>query len=344
MPFYIRKSVSVGPLRFNLSNSGIGVSAGVPGFRVGTGPRGNYVHMGRGGIYYRATLNGGPPNARPTRPDADGLIAIESGDVAAMTDSSSVGLLDELNTKRGRWQFWPFIALGGAAIVLSAGEQLGPVISAAVAGITVLATWATYELDRMRKTTVILYDIEDDALQRLRPLYDAHDGLSQAGGMWHFAAAGATSDWKRNAGASTLVRRSAIRPHAQPPRWVQTNIAVPALPVGRQTLYFFPDRVLVFDNNRVGAVNYEQLQIQVGQRQFIEEDPVPTDARVVGSTWRYVNKKGGPDRRFKNNRELPIALYEQLDFTSDTGLTERIQVSKIGAGEAFARALSAVRE
>jgi hypothetical protein len=29
MGFYLRKSVSVGPLRFNLSKSGVGVSAGV---------------------------------------------------------------------------------------------------------------------------------------------------------------------------------------------------------------------------------------------------------------------------------------------------------------------------
>jgi hypothetical protein len=29
MGFYLRKSISVGPLRFNLSKSGIGVSAGV---------------------------------------------------------------------------------------------------------------------------------------------------------------------------------------------------------------------------------------------------------------------------------------------------------------------------
>jgi hypothetical protein len=31
----------------------------VPGFRVGAGPRGNYVHMGRHGLYYRAS----PPSA-----------------------------------------------------------------------------------------------------------------------------------------------------------------------------------------------------------------------------------------------------------------------------------------
>lgn len=53
MPFYIRKPVRVGPLRFNLSKSGIGISTGIPGFRGGMGPRGNYVHIGGHGLYYR---------------------------------------------------------------------------------------------------------------------------------------------------------------------------------------------------------------------------------------------------------------------------------------------------
>lgn len=37
MGLYLRKSVRVGPLRFNLSKGGVGVSAGIKGFRVGTG-------------------------------------------------------------------------------------------------------------------------------------------------------------------------------------------------------------------------------------------------------------------------------------------------------------------
>lgn len=67
MPFYLRKSVRVGPLRFNLSKSGIGVSSGIPGLRIGTGPRGTYVHMGRGGLYYRQTLSPRAEVARQTR-------------------------------------------------------------------------------------------------------------------------------------------------------------------------------------------------------------------------------------------------------------------------------------
>ena len=57
MPFYIRKSFSFGPLRINLSKSGLGASAGMTGPRVGAGPKGRYLHAGRGGLYYRKGLN-----------------------------------------------------------------------------------------------------------------------------------------------------------------------------------------------------------------------------------------------------------------------------------------------
>ncbi|MFA5566204.1 MAG: DUF4236 domain-containing protein [Acidimicrobiia bacterium] len=57
MGFYFRKSKKLGPLRINLSKSGVGVSTGVKGFRVSTGPRGTQVHAGRDGVYYRKKLN-----------------------------------------------------------------------------------------------------------------------------------------------------------------------------------------------------------------------------------------------------------------------------------------------
>lgn len=54
MAFYLRKAFSFGPIRANLSKSGIGVSGGVTGARVGVRPDGrSYVHAGRHGLYYR---------------------------------------------------------------------------------------------------------------------------------------------------------------------------------------------------------------------------------------------------------------------------------------------------
>lgn len=55
--FYLRKSLRVGPVRFNLSKSGVGISAGVRGARVGISSTGRaYLHAGAKGIYYRKTL------------------------------------------------------------------------------------------------------------------------------------------------------------------------------------------------------------------------------------------------------------------------------------------------
>lgn len=56
MGLFFRKSLRFGPLRINFSKSGIGLSAGVKGLRIGTGPRGRYISGGRYGIYYRQSI------------------------------------------------------------------------------------------------------------------------------------------------------------------------------------------------------------------------------------------------------------------------------------------------
>ena len=53
MGVYFRKSFRAGPLRLNISKHGLGVSAGIRGFRVGTGPRGSYLTAGGDGLHYR---------------------------------------------------------------------------------------------------------------------------------------------------------------------------------------------------------------------------------------------------------------------------------------------------
>ena len=66
MGWYLRKSLKLGPLRFNLSKSGVGTSIGVKGFRVGSGPKGPYLHAGRGGLYYRTSLASNPERSEPS--------------------------------------------------------------------------------------------------------------------------------------------------------------------------------------------------------------------------------------------------------------------------------------
>ncbi len=57
MGLYIKKSFNFGPFRINISKSGIGISIGVTGFRIGMKPNGKtYVHSGRKGLYYRKNI------------------------------------------------------------------------------------------------------------------------------------------------------------------------------------------------------------------------------------------------------------------------------------------------
>jgi hypothetical protein len=55
-----------------------------------------------------------------------------------------------------------------------------------------------------------------------------------------------------------------------------------------------------------------------------------------------VNKTGGPDRRFRDNRELPVVLYEELNLRSTSGLNERLQFSIAGASSGFIVAVQAL--
>ena len=348
MSFYLRKSVRVGPVRFNLSKSGVGVSAGVRGLRFGSGPKGNYVHMGAHGLYYRATLPPASSPISPSQPSAvptavpDQLTEIESGGVSAMQDSSSADLLAELDQKRKKARWFPLVAFVGVVVSLAVlGNDGRPAIS----GLTVLgamvAAWASRSRDALAKTTVLLYDLEPDAEAAYQRFHDAIDEIAACGGTWHIEAQGDVGDRKRHAGASSVVRRKPAKLTKGEPPFVKTNLSLPSIPVGRQTLWFLPDRLLVFEPSGVGAVTYGQLNVERRQTRFIEDGAVPSDAEVVGQTWKYVNKKGGPDKRFKDNRELPIALYEDIHLTSATGLNELIQVSKNGAGASFEAAVKA---
>jgi hypothetical protein len=115
-------------------------------------------------------------------------------------------------------------------------------------------------------------------------------------------------------------------------------------PSEKETLYFTPDAILVIAGAEVAAFRYCDVEIVARSTRFVEEGAAPSDTQVVGETWRFVNKSGGPDRRSNNNRKLPICLYGEIDFKSSGGLNERIHCSRVDLSQVFASAFSAMRE
>jgi hypothetical protein len=76
---------------------------------------------------------------------------------------------------------------------------------------------------------------------------------------------------------------------------------------------------------------------------FIEEERVPSDTTIVDHTWRYVNKAGGPDRRFISNRQIPVCLYRELSFRSEGGLNCKFQLSNPAAADSLYKVVEALR-
>ncbi len=82
----------------------------------------------------------------------------------------------------------------------------------------------------------------------------------------------------------------------------------------------YSDRLVVRDGRRFSDVSYGALAARYSPQRFIESGRTPGDAQQVDTTWRYVNVKGGPDRRFKDNKQLPVMLYGQVDLLAPGGL------------------------
>lgn len=90
MGWYLRKSLILGPIRINLSKLGLGISAGIKGLRVGTGPRGSYLHAGREGLYYRTSLDSrtGPATRTPVQEVANADLDPALNDVTEFNETA----------------------------------------------------------------------------------------------------------------------------------------------------------------------------------------------------------------------------------------------------------------
>jgi hypothetical protein len=133
MGFYLRKSFRFGPVRFNLSKSGIGTSFGVKGARIGVNSRGQaYVNAGRGGFYFRETIPSTTPQRRGganTPPLVDSpatagepIRQIESGASVGLTGAGQASFVAELNRVHKRKSRTAIVGIFGVLVTLLIGH------------------------------------------------------------------------------------------------------------------------------------------------------------------------------------------------------------------------------
>lgn len=195
-----------------------------------------------------------------------------------------------------------------------------------------------YKVDRKRFEMELNYEMDKQMSEVYSSFASHFSSFNSCTRKWQYLNAQQNHDWKRNAGAGRLINRVpiyGISSNALPIRYFKTNVDIPHIKLRNTQLFFLPERLLIRRGNKFAAVFYRNLQIDQGTTRFIEDEVVASDARVVDHTWKYVNRNGGPDRRFNNNRKIPICLYSQYTLRSATGVYETICTSRIGAFDGF---------
>lgn len=360
MGFRFRRSMKIVPgVRLNFSGSGTSVSFGGRGLHYTIGAKGTRTTVGIPGsglswTSYQRYRSATQPAARdqPTSPPVDLAQrfatapgrSFESADIQHLAANSTSELAGRLDSARKQFPTHLLALVIPAAIfVVAIGYGLQELAVGALA--FGLVAWPLMLfLDRRSRTTTLQYNLEDEQQQRFTSLIDAFNRMVRCQRVWRVPVEWDQGDWKRNAGANVTIERHPIQLQMGLPSLVKSNLEFPSFPLGKRTIYFAPDAILIVARNSVAALRYEDCQIAASDTRFIESERTPADAEVVGQTWQYVNKKGGPDRRFSNNRQLPICLYGQVDFRSGSGLNERIQCSRSDAAAEFASRVIGLRQ
>lgn len=232
-------------------------------------------------------------------------------------------------------------ALG--ALMVAGSDSTVPPVAAFVLAVGVILILGSLAIHGRKSSTVSLeYELLAEHSSRVEALASAFHALASCGGIWNVPLEMQEPDWKRNAGASNLIQRHTISLGRDRPHLVKSNVDFLKLPWGKETFYLTPDAILVTAGRTVAAFAYQDVEFTFRNAWFIEEETPPADAIVVDQTWRYVNHKGGPDRRFNNNQQLPICLYGVIDMRSAGDVNERIQCSRGDVGERFVATLTAM--
>ena len=369
--FRFRRTFRIVPgVRFNLSKSGASVSFGPRGLHYTVGPKGTRTTVGLpgSGISWteyqpyssrRGSEDSNNPHATDTSTPSGiddpvtsdrNVTVFESAPIEQLVAKSTIEIAQTLSANQARWRFRKAL-LAVLAIVLVAGIVVSAnaaesILQSAMILMIVGACiiWLAAALYGRQSLIVSLeYDLSDEELEPFNRLAKAFNSVASCERVWQIPIERLQTDWKRNAGASTTVERKRISLGAGRPPLIKSNIDFLRLPLANEGIYFTPDAILIVAGSSVAALRYDDLEIACRRTRFIEDGRPPNDAQVVGESWLYVNRDGGPDRRFGNNRKLPICLYAEIDLKSGSGLNGRINCSRLNGAEEFVASVVAMR-
>ena len=351
MGWRYRKSINVGlGFRINISKSGIGYSWGGPGYRktwkADGGTRTTYSIPGTGLSYVEETGSQRTQTGRLPRANSMERYNLETSQTYSVVN----GRIDALSTPENKlfiekiksirlknfftWIIGLILIFIWSCFSNIISENIWTPILLALGGIIV----GLIIFINSRRFVLVEYNIDDDISPIIRGRNNALSYLCNCSKVWNIEQYQQVAYSRVKAGAATNVkRRRCSFSYAKAPRYLKivNDLKFYQLSIGTTRYIFLPDKIPVVGFLQVGALRYHDISITLERTQFIENEIAPSDATFLYNTWQYVNNNGTPDRRFNNNKQIPVYAYEKIYLRSATGLNLHLMVSSTHKAERF---------
>lgn len=326
MGWRFRKSINIGGFRINFSKSGIGYSFGVPGYRItkkaNGGYRETYNLKGTGISHVRDFTSG---NDLPKNDDLN-------SDDSLNNDVTNLGFLDsdvnELCTnlsntiifnKRINFIIIFLILLSMIGVVLTFVDLLFSIV-------IVIPVFVIVIIPKKRMVTLD-YNFDDYRMDNYNKLLLGLKSLESNHRIWEIKSSESTTDWKNNAGATTLLQIVKLSFVSHGLKYLKTNLIIKTLNIRNIKFIFLPDSIILARDNVIKSLSYKSLKLTSEDVLYAETDEVPKDTMISHYTWRFPNKDGSPDRRYNNNYKIPNCEYSKIKIDNNKGLNINIMCS-----------------
>ncbi|HZQ17075.1 MAG TPA: DUF4236 domain-containing protein [Terriglobales bacterium] len=184
--------------------------------------------------------------------------------------------------------------------------------------------------EQLRLTTIsTLVELGREQAEPYYKLRDEFASLCDCAAVWDIRSYELTDKFHERTSAESRVDRHRVSFSLGTCDLIQWEQKVPHMQNGKGgDLFLYPGFILYrAAKEAFSVINFHDVRPTCDLVRFHETEPVPQDSKVIGQTWVKANKDGSRDRRFANNRPIPIVAYGSLSLKSTTGLWEEFQFS-----------------
>lgn len=361
MAWSYRKRIKIIPgVHLNFSKSGISTSIGVRGASVTIGQNGTYLNTGipGTGLYNRQKISFDDEN---TNSDANsipqydqGVIygeSIFSADVQKITSQDLVGIKeaiisahDQRNELRDDLQkIKSSLIFSKVKLFASYLFIIGLVSKSIVESIKTEIEAKKSAIVQINEQIENCYvdlevDFDPDIKQKYNSLVSSFKNLCNSHKIWDVTTAQYEDRRVTRSAAATIVEKQEVRFGIKGIEDIRSNFEILWIKnANGADIYIYPSFIVMYSSEKSFAlIGFNDIKFNHSGVRFVETGNIPSDTKVVGRTWAKVNKDGNPDRRFKDNYEIPIVKYGQINFRTSSGMNEEYEISNYEFSEQFA--------